>query len=224
MYKEVNPGLAVDAKGNPVVDPTANVLQLVEAAVARINDLRETDRKYDSDVHVIESRRLDDLRAAESRRINEIMELRELYGRELREAEAKRIDAIRAVDVNAVAVASERASDQATVLASQVSQSADALRTLVATTAATMAAQQDTLTRQFNDRIAQIEKSQYESKGKSGVTDPLFESLIRKMDLVAERLSTDKGTKEGTTSSMEWIIRTILFGIAIAGFIVGFIK
>lgn len=35
-----NPGLAVDAAGNPVVDPTKNVLDLVAAAIARQDDLR----------------------------------------------------------------------------------------------------------------------------------------------------------------------------------------
>lgn len=224
MAKEAKPGNPVDSSGNYAVDPTSNVLQLVQAAVRRIDDLRVSDRHHDEQIHNAESRRLDDLRAAESRRIDEQMILVNQHARELREAEAKRIDAIRAVDVNAVAVASERAVIQATVLATQVSQSADALRTLVSTTAMTMAAAQEAASKQFNERLQQVERTQYETKGKSGVTDPIFDSLIAKMDTVVERITTTKGTKEGLTTATEWIVRLILFGIAIAGFIVGFTK
>jgi hypothetical protein len=37
------PGMATDSKGNAVVDPTRNVLDLVEAAVKRQDDLREAE-------------------------------------------------------------------------------------------------------------------------------------------------------------------------------------
>lgn len=131
-----------DKTGNPI-DPTKNVLQLVEAAV----------------------KRADDLAAAEARRVNEIMDLRAEYTEKLSLAESKRIDAIRAVDVNAVAIASERAAAQAAVLQNQVNASAEALRSLVATTAAAIAQQLSQLTSQFNDRIAALEKSQYEIRG-----------------------------------------------------------
>jgi multidrug efflux pump subunit AcrA (membrane-fusion protein) len=136
-------GLGVDRHGNPVIDPTKNVLQLVEAAV----------------------RRSDDLAAAETRRVNEIMELRAEYTEKLSLAEAKRIDAIRAVDVSAVTVASERAAAQTQVLARQVETSAEALRSSLATNAATLAAQLTTITSQLSDRISSLEKSQYEIRG-----------------------------------------------------------
>jgi hypothetical protein len=100
--------------GQPVIDPTANVLALVEAAV----------------------KRLDDLRAAEVTRINDVMELRSYYDKKLNDAEAKRIDAIRAVDVAAVATASGEARAQANVLAGQVAATAETLRALVTATAA----------------------------------------------------------------------------------------
>lgn len=64
------------------IDPTANVLQLVEAAIIRQDDLREAD----------------------SRHAHELNELRASYQQKLREAETARIDAIRAVDVGAVTV------------------------------------------------------------------------------------------------------------------------
>ena len=86
-------GLGVDASGGPVIDPTENVLAVIESAVKRQDDLRE----------------------AEMRRVNQIEALRAEYQEKLALAEAKRIDAIRAVDVAAVDVA-------AVVLANEVAE------------------------------------------------------------------------------------------------------
>lgn len=138
-----------------VVDPTANVLSLVEAAV----------------------KRLDDLRAAETRRIDEQARLVAHYTRLLTEAEAKRIDAIRSVDAAAVGVASERATAQAAVLANQVVASAETLRSLVATTAATVATQLQNLSTQLTDRVSLLEKAQYETKGAKGISVPLLATI-----------------------------------------------
>ena len=116
--------------------------------------------------------RADRLREAEQQRIDELMALQAVHSTQLREAEAKRIDAIRAVDINAVSVANERATAQAAVLANQVSASAETLRALVASAATTQATQLQQLTTQLTDRIALLEKAQYESKGSgSGMRD-----------------------------------------------------
>lgn len=179
-------------------DPTQNVLMLVEAAVTRLNDVQS-----------IEFSRIVQLQAAESRRIDEIMKLRAEFNDKLSLAESKRIDAIRAVDVGAVAVASERATQQATVLANQVVTSADALRTLVATTAAAMATQSQNLTTQFTDRLASLEKSQYENKGKSGMVDPMMLELMAEMKNMREVKAQDTGTIHGISSSWGVLIAVI---------------
>jgi len=134
------------------LDPTANVLALVDAAVKRINDLQQS----------------------EIRRIDEILDLRAQFAERLQIAESKRIDSIRAVDVAAVAVASERAAAQATVLANQVVVSADALRALVASTAASVALQLQQMQTQLTDRLSLLEKAQYEGKGRAGLSAPLI--------------------------------------------------
>jgi hypothetical protein len=99
-----NQGPATDQYNNPVVDPTANVILLVEAAV----------------------KRQDDLRVQDSTHVREIMELRALHTKEMRAAEAKRIDAIRAVDVGAVSISSQVAAQQAETLRVQVATTAAA--------------------------------------------------------------------------------------------------
>lgn len=139
-------------QGDPVPDPTSNVLSLVEAAV----------------------KRLDDLRIETNRRVDEISRLRAEHARELSNAEAKRLDAIRAVDVGAVVVASERAAAQAAVLAKQVQESAETLRTLVATTATAVAQQLSQLSMQLTDRLALLEQSKYESKGAKGISSQVL--------------------------------------------------
>jgi len=167
-------GIGVDATGGPVIDPTANVISLTEAAVKRLDDLRDA-----------ESRRVNELREAESRRIDEQAALRAEYADKLAVAEAKRIDAIRAVDVNAVAVASQRQSDQATVLANQVVQSAEALRSLVATTAAAQQQASQQITGALSDRISQLEKSSYEGAGKGTGAKNLWAILAVAIGLLA---------------------------------------
>ncbi len=126
-------------------DPTENVLKLVEAANIRQDDLRE----------------------AETRRVNEQLVLRAYFDEKLREAEAKRIDAIRAVDVSAVAAASQRADNAASILATQVANTAETLRALVATTASANATTLSSITTTLTERLALLEKSQYEKAGGS---------------------------------------------------------
>lgn len=187
-------GKIIDQK----IDPTANVLSLVEAA----------------------NKRQDDLRLAEGRRIDDLAVLRADHAKELAAAEAKRIDAIRAVDVNAVAVASGRAADQATVLATQFTQSAEALRTLVATTATTLAAQQQAAQSQVMERLTALERSQYEGQGKRSLEDPRMAELLDEVKrLSAARVS---GSGEQTGRGVVW--GYIFAAVAMAASLVAIIE
>lgn len=152
---------------NPVIDPTVNVKDALREAVARFDALREADRRYAE---------------AEIRRINDLMDLRGVYAEKLEVAEAKRIDAIRAVDVNAIAIANERATAQATVLANQVVATADTLRSLVSTTAAAQKAQLDQTTSQLSERLSSLEKLQYEGKGLSGTVPAAVSERLAQLE------------------------------------------
>lgn len=169
--------LTAQAGGYPA-DPTINVQNLLIAAVQRQDDLREAD----------------------ARRINEVAILRAEYTEKLTIAEAKRIDAIRAVDVNAVAVAAERATAQANVLANQVAASAETLRGLVAATAATIAKQLSDLTTQLTDRISALEKSQYTISGAGGVTTPAIDAKFSDIARALEGLGSKIGSLQDTRS------------------------
>jgi hypothetical protein len=56
-------GLAVDRFGGPVVDPTKNVLDLVQAAIRRQDDLRDAEAKFQNAARDAETRRVNDLAA-----------------------------------------------------------------------------------------------------------------------------------------------------------------
>lgn len=195
LQEAKSPGLGVDAYGGAVIDPTANVIALTEAAVSRLDDLMAA-----------EMRRQDDLRAMTARHDEQTRKLERDYQEKLRDAEAKRIDAIRAVDVNAVAVASGRASDQAAVLASQVQTSADALRSLVATSAATLAQQQAAASAEFAKRLAELERSKYEGAGRSTVADPQLVEMVSEMKALRLSQSTAAGKSEGLSAGWGFLL------------------
>jgi hypothetical protein len=152
-----SPGPAVDRTGQPVVDPTQNVLDLVNAAIKRQDDLRTMEAGYVS--------KIGQLREDHARYITE---LRAGYQQELRAAETARIDAIRAVDVGAVNRAAEVSATQAATLATQVATSAEALRGQVEAarqqTATALAAALEPIQKDIQD----LRRAQYEAQGKQG--------------------------------------------------------
>jgi hypothetical protein len=125
------------------LDPTANVLGLVDAAVQRQDDLRTSDSSH----------------------LREIVTLRAEFEKELRTAEAARVDAIRSVDVQAVQRAAEVAQAQATTLAVQVAASAEAMRTQVAAAAQAATIALAAALEPIQKDIAELRKVQYETAG-----------------------------------------------------------
>jgi len=130
-------------QSRPNGDPTQNVLDLVDAAI----------------------KRQDDLRSAESRHVREVATLRAEYAGELREAETARIDAIRRVDVEAVQRAAEVQATQASALAAQVAAAAEAMRTQVSATAAASVTGLTAALEPIQKDIQDLRKAQYEAQG-----------------------------------------------------------
>lgn len=157
-------------------DPTYNVRELIDSAVGG----------------------LEKLLMAESRRLDAALDMHIKYTQLLGEAETKRIDSNRGGDMEAVALANAQAIATAGVLATQVTVSADALRTLVANTATTVALELQQMSKSLADRIAALEKTAamsvgvssaspnmqlkieeleaalHESKGRSGLSAPIL--------------------------------------------------
>ena len=125
--------------------------------------------------------RQDDIRQAEIRRLDEQL----INMRVQAKAESERINALRKEDIDAVAIASERAIKQAEMLATQVALNAEVLRASVAKTAETLSAsvaktaeaiatQLQQITNSLIERISALEKAQYENRGRSGISAPLL--------------------------------------------------
>jgi hypothetical protein len=155
----------------PLIDPTANVLSLVAAAIARQDDLRVAENKrtddlrkqqmtYEKELQTVRDQAQKDLTNAESNRINAITL-----------AESRRIDALLAAATNAVALASEKAGAQAATLAQQVATSAEALRAQVAATASSTNALITQVRETLEGRLTKVEQNQYQSGGRESVSD-----------------------------------------------------
>jgi hypothetical protein len=167
-----NPGPGVDAYGQPVIDPTQNVLDLVQAAITRQDDLREMQASYTTrigEMREVHARDVSELRASydsqlreQARRSEERLDYKD---QQLRAAETARIDAIRAVDVGAVNRAAEVSATQAATLATQVATSAEALRGQVEAarqqTATALAAALEPIQKDIQD----LRRAQYEAQG-----------------------------------------------------------
>lgn len=191
----ISPGLGVDASGQPVIDPTKNVEQLVEAANQRQDDLRVADGR---------------LRDIQIEHLKEIVRLEAGHTKELRVAETARIDAIRVVDVAAVQRAAEVAAEAVQTLAAQVPITAEAVRTSLAAA----------LNPMLND-IAELRKVQYEQQGqKEAGDDPTVKALAEMRQFMIEAQSTKIQTSESNEGFLAaTAARTARTAVLVSGFV-----
>jgi hypothetical protein len=133
-----------------MVDPTENILNLVQEAIKRQDDLRAAADRHS---------------AMAAKHVEDIAALRADYDAQLRKAETARIDAIRAVDVGAVNRAAEVSAQQAMTLAAQVAASAETLRSQVAAAATAATAALAAALDPIQKDIADLRKTQYEQAG-----------------------------------------------------------
>jgi hypothetical protein len=233
---ENRPGVAVDSHGSAAVDPTRNVLDLVLAAVKRLDDIMDAIVKRQDDLRGASDKlnqvRLDSAvaeRNVELKRVDGEAKLRADYEEKLRNAEAKRIDAIRLVDVGAATTLAQRTTEQATALATVVTQTAEVVRnqvtraaeetrTLVATTAAAALQNQQQQFSAVTTRLAALEQAGAEGKGKQTVTDPALLALVQEVkNLSVARINT-VGVDTGRNDVIGWIAAGMMFLFAAGGF------
>jgi len=108
---------------------------------------------------------VDDLRESETRHQAEVARLLTERVESMMTAESHRIDAIRAVDVDAVQKASTAANAQATALAAQVVQSAEALRAQAAATAVLNESRLAVALDPITKAVAELRQMQYKQQG-----------------------------------------------------------
>ena len=183
----------MDASGNPVVDPTANVLDALEAGSRRQDDLRDATNKYlDARIDSIEQKAI--LRAEHAK---ELREQESRHNDALRRAESARLDSIRQVDREDVSKTAAQVLNSVQTLASTAGTTAETLRNQVATTAAQASAQRTADSTEFNKRLSAVELALSEGKGKQTVADPQMERLANMVEKLASARDTGTGKSEG---------------------------
>lgn len=231
-----SPSRPSSPNGSQAVDPTENVKALSEAANKRQDDLRiANERLVESKIAGLAALAKLNIegstneRNAELRRIDNEAKLRSEYEDRLRGAEAKRIDAIRLVDVGAAATLAQRTTEQATALATVVTQSAEVLRNqvsraaedtraLVATTAATALQNQQQQFQAITTRLAALEQAGAEGKGKQTISDPAFIDLLKEVKSLSLARTNITGVEAGRSDVIGWIAAGMMFLFAAGGF------
>lgn len=214
------PGIAVDSFGGAVVDPTKNVLDLVDMSVTRLNDLREAERRF-NDAKIDHTKEIVELRAEcadEMRKADkEMAQMRETHANTIRGLDADRLEKIRQVDVLAGNTAADRALVAIQTLATVTAQSAETLRAMVASTATTIATQLDQRMSAVTERIAAVEKSIYTGQGKSAVSDPAMIDMIAEIKRVAAMQTVVAGQGEGKHAMWGYVVGAAGFVLTLVG-------
>lgn len=192
------PGIPVDASGGATIDPTKNVLDLVRAAVERIDDMRDLQAQLtDEKIERME---------ASAIYAEKIAVLRAEHNREIRHMESDRVDKIRSVDVaNAAATAAQLLS-AVTTLATTAQATAETLRNQVAATAAAVASQTERVVNPIIERLALLEKSSNFGQGRAELANPAMTEAIVEMRKIAtgvyERVGRDSVSDPALTATL----------------------
>lgn len=189
-------GLTVDATGAPAIDPTENVLSLVEAAQERGEAIRLLTQEVSN---------------ARFAHIEAVVALRAEHAKEIRTLEAGRLEKIREVDVLAGNTAAERAQVAITTLATVTSTNAETLRAMVANTAANIASQTAAANAALTERIAALEKSSYTGAGRSAVADPAMAELVSEMKMLRQAQTAGSGKSEGKSAMWGYVLGAVSF-------------
>jgi hypothetical protein len=209
-------GVPVDAFGGTTVDPTKNVLDLVFAAVTRIDDLIKAYLQ-----------RQDDLRGALDKRVTELAASRDAFDirvAQQRDVFESRIEALKSGHQNQMeAVKSDFGKQIAAILAQQTEKSA----TLLSAQAAELA-----------ERLAVVEKNQYVTGGQMAIRDPVvtqqMDQLGRSIEAINENVmnlsrttstsrDVDAGAKGGQQQSFDQNTKMLLVLIGVATVVMPFL-
>lgn len=190
---EVRSGISQNM-GDKTIDPTHNVIALVEANAKSFSQLREADVKFNDAQHY---------------HLKEIGQLRAEHASTLRTSDLDRQEKTRQVDVMAAAASAAQLATAVSTLATTADRNAETLRNqlnsdraalakLVADTAQALSTQNDSLMKDVNNRIAELQKSSYQGVGKSMVTDPMMAEFIQEMKAMASGALERRGRDTAT--------------------------
>jgi hypothetical protein len=212
MPEKPKNGLGVDSSGGPVIDPTANVIALTDAANRRQDDLRALNDKL-TDAKLAHLKEVSDLR---SHHAEEMGKIREEHQEKIAKAEAARLDSIRQVDREEVAKTANAANMAISTLAEQTRALATTMAKTVTDTAAAQEIRNSAQYGDINKRVSALELSTSEGKGKSTQADPRMEELVRVVNRLQESQNEGSGRMAGASQSWA-LVAAVFMGLIAAG-------
>ena len=133
-------------------------------------------------------------------------------------------DEVDHLEVAAVAEDRRRTGEQAVALATQVAQSADTGRALVASTKTSTDLSTNQITEALSRRITTLEQAGYQQVGQSKIQDPAFVALVGKVDSLLTSRSDLAGVGTGRSDVIGWLVALVMFLVALAAGMVALFK
>ena len=148
--------------------------------------------------------------ASEIKRIDDAATTYAANIKDATEKETKRVDSNREVDGKAVTIATDRASDAASVLAKALSETAETMRKNTDAIATTLALQLQQFNTQFVERFMAIEKLQNENIGRAAVSD----ALPDRIKVLEDAKNVGEG-RSGMSTPLLMLLSSLAGGIVI---------
>lgn len=193
-------------------DPTPNVLDLVEAANKRQDDLRLVSKEV-FDTHILYHRMMADQHERFDDKIHikeeQIANMRESFQDRLANKEAGLRDSFRKFDTEVGDKAVAAAQQQLATLDSVTRTTAEALRNQVAMTERALESRRAADYAEMVKRLTALELSSSEGKGKGSVADPALERLAALVENLANAQQTAGGQSKGISMTTGAILAAI---------------
>ena len=136
--------------------------------------------------------------------------------------EASRIDELRKGDIEAVRIASVDSNKRAELLGQQVIETAEAVRKTTDTLASTIATNLKQITDRQDEKIAALEKINWENSGKAGVT-PTVQSLVNDLTNLKNSNTLNTGISTGQQLTKASFVKGLVLAISIITVLMGII-
>lgn len=183
-----------------VPDPTPNVLDLVEAANKRQDDLRLMSKEV-FNTHILYLEKLADQHERFDDKIHEkeehIANMRESFQDRLANKEAGLRDSFRKFDTEVGDKAAAAAQQAIATLATVTSTTAEALRNQVAATERALESRRASDNAEVVKRLTELERLSSEGKGKGSIADRQFEQLLIAVEALGKAQDARGGEEKG---------------------------
>ena len=182
------PGVAVDARGGAVIDPTKNVLDLVRAESKYQDALRDLITAHQTEIREIEFRHYEAMRALQERFSQNTRDQETTYQNAMRDAESKRTDQLRHAESQRIDQLAQTRQEFSNTIRDMLAESVRTTSTLVSTQLVQIQAT-------FDTRVSKLEAGAFTQAGKSSVADPATaDSLTRMQNMIAANAASTTET------------------------------